>query len=399
MSSLAWIVLGEKARRVAKEALATECKTFTENPSLLNSPYFVKASVPFDVLDTFLSFVEGHNVPITSQNISGLWQLSDEFGFGRFLSRLSSLGQSQCSDFVDRQDEQVRDHERRLSALESSFRDRESLFARLDEFLRFESEFRAFATEIRDELERQHCSVRSSLSELEVKLRSGIDSISELKSRPEAVSSSAHEGERVQPAFNNGADGAFFKVAVVGPRADSDRRRKLIVLAEQFESFIDFEFLNVDEGPEPEGTSAALFCGVPPPSDWKAKVVRVCFRGDADRDADVEIDVRTGEGIGLALAAAVTRAKGSEDFTFCERGRSLVVTNAPFLGVKVFGRPEAATVERIVVEADVKCIEGFWSPLFPTLREIEFRWCSTHESDSGWSFKRRGGARCKLCCF
>jgi hypothetical protein len=91
MASTASIVLGIKRREVVKQALISECKVFAEKPSLLNTPYIVNAPVPSDVLDAFLSFVEGRDAPITPQNISGLWELSEEFGFGRFLSGISDF--------------------------------------------------------------------------------------------------------------------------------------------------------------------------------------------------------------------------------------------------------------------------------------------------------------------
>jgi hypothetical protein len=170
---------------------------------------------------------------------------------------------------------------------------RESFFVQMEDFRRFESEFRAFATDIRNELQTRLCSVQSSLSKVDAKPRSDIGYVSD--------ASAAQEDERVPCAFRSVGDDYVFKVAVVGPRADSQRRQKLIVLAEQFESSLEFEFLNVDEGPEPEGTHVSIFCGVPPPSEWGPNVLRVCFRGDADREAEVEIDLQTGEGIASSL--------------------------------------------------------------------------------------------------
>jgi hypothetical protein len=178
------------------------------------------------------------------------------------------------------------------------------------------------------------------------------------RSSPAALAPVAHEDERQSSVYERGFHPPVIRVAVVGPRTDSERRQKLIDITKQFETAFDFEFLKIDEGPNPP--------------DCPGEVLRVCFRGDADPEADV--DIETGDGIALLLAAIASRAI-----------------------------PEASKVERIVVDTKVCHLGGIWSPLFPKLHEIEFRtncvnvfphtFAGVHEGDSSWSSKRSGGAR------
>jgi hypothetical protein len=61
-----------------------------------------------------------------------------------------------------------------------------------------------------------------------------------------------------------------------------------------------------------------------------------------------------------------------DKFSFEDGGRSLVLTHDAPWGVDVLGRPEAATVERIVVSMGVGEIAGIWSPLFGTFTGSSF---------------------------
>jgi regulator of replication initiation timing len=78
------LVLGGTTFSVSRAALTKTCEIFQANPGLLTVPYLVRSTVSEDVLIHFVGFINGEPPVITLSNISGLFVLSQEFGF-RFL--------------------------------------------------------------------------------------------------------------------------------------------------------------------------------------------------------------------------------------------------------------------------------------------------------------------------
>jgi hypothetical protein len=123
-------------------------------------------------------------------------------------------------------------------------------------------------------------------------------------------------------------DSSVFKVAVVGPLGDSGRQRTLIGCAEQFESSVNFEFLNIECGSAlPPKTDAVLQCVPGQPIECDCVRLLVGFVGDSVVDSDIEVNLQTGADVGRALAAAVCESKGSSYVTFADGIRTLRVSS------------------------------------------------------------------------
>jgi hypothetical protein len=107
------------------DSLIRGCRLFADNPILVQTPYVVRSRCSLAVVEAFIGFVEGGKVKITSENVSGLWQLSEEFGFSCLLKDFLSLGKGNDENVRERllaHDDELSKHERRLAALESRIR-------------------------------------------------------------------------------------------------------------------------------------------------------------------------------------------------------------------------------------------------------------------------------------
>jgi uncharacterized coiled-coil protein SlyX len=112
MSSVT-LILGRATFSVGRRLLVGNCDLFGNNPLLTTSPYSVKSPVPLDVFREFIEAIEDKAVDVTNQNVSGLSQLCNEFGFQRLLSKISSFRAS--PEFKDSADAEARS---RILALE-----------------------------------------------------------------------------------------------------------------------------------------------------------------------------------------------------------------------------------------------------------------------------------------
>jgi hypothetical protein len=83
------LLLGDLNLEVATQDLMIHCKVFSDNPSLLTTPYHVRSSVSSDSLWQFVDAVQGRVPPITPDNITDLMLLADEFGFAALATRLT----------------------------------------------------------------------------------------------------------------------------------------------------------------------------------------------------------------------------------------------------------------------------------------------------------------------
>jgi hypothetical protein len=124
----ATLILGDTTLSVPVRPLVAKCSLFAENPSLAVSPYRVKSSAALDVFQQFLEAIEDKKVEVTNENIAGLAQLCEEFGFWSLLSKISAFqGSSEWVDSVDSEgrsrmlalEERVWQQERRLAAREA----------------------------------------------------------------------------------------------------------------------------------------------------------------------------------------------------------------------------------------------------------------------------------------
>jgi hypothetical protein len=92
----------------------SKCHLFQNNPTLLISPYRVQSPISLSVFREFLSALHGNPITITDTNFPQLLQLSEEFGFSEFSSRLS--------EFPSSLDFNTSNTRRRISALEEQSR-------------------------------------------------------------------------------------------------------------------------------------------------------------------------------------------------------------------------------------------------------------------------------------
>jgi uncharacterized coiled-coil protein SlyX len=105
------LILDGEAFSLPNSIITKNCKLFTTDPTLLDSPYHVKSRVRLDVFRLFLEAVKGTSVTITNQNVSELSQLCSEFGFSALANEISTFLAS--PDFKD-----VHSANARISALE-----------------------------------------------------------------------------------------------------------------------------------------------------------------------------------------------------------------------------------------------------------------------------------------
>jgi hypothetical protein len=241
---IATLLLDDAALSVSRTSLTNTCALFTANPTLADSPYRVRSSVPLDLLRLFLSAVEGTAAEITADNCGGLWQLSGEFGFGCLAERLSSFcgwgnfawGKSRLCELEAR----VSAHDRGLARLQSARPDPApaAVLRRLE-------------------------AVERELSDLKYGRRE----------------------------FKSAANDKVFKVAVVGFADDSERLLSLIEFCERYECAVDFEFLLAD-GSLPPSTDGVLLCCPSRAFGGAPAVVRVGFAGDCVAGADVVVGFR-----------------------------------------------------------------------------------------------------------
>jgi hypothetical protein len=126
--SEATLLLGDEAFTVQIQSLIAKCNLFATNACLVTSPYRVNCVVPPAVFRLFLDAIEGRDVTLTNANITSLAQLSGEFGFRSFSSKLSSFHmtddvsatiQSDTRIHLCELEELVSQQERRLVRLEA----------------------------------------------------------------------------------------------------------------------------------------------------------------------------------------------------------------------------------------------------------------------------------------
>jgi hypothetical protein len=86
------LVLGESTFPVASQALRQACGLFGGESAL--SHCHVQSRVPLSHFWLFFEPVQGNEIQMTNENVSGLSQLCDEFGFRSLSSKLSAFRDS-----------------------------------------------------------------------------------------------------------------------------------------------------------------------------------------------------------------------------------------------------------------------------------------------------------------
>jgi hypothetical protein len=66
---------------ISSNLIVSKCDLFKRDPTLTLKPYSIKSRVAVSVFRDFISALKGELVPITNENLSGLLDLSREFGF------------------------------------------------------------------------------------------------------------------------------------------------------------------------------------------------------------------------------------------------------------------------------------------------------------------------------
>jgi uncharacterized coiled-coil protein SlyX len=108
--------------------LVANCDLFATNAALAGRPYRVRSSVPLGVFRQFLAAIEGKGVDVTNENVSGMAQLCNEFGFQSLSSKLSAFRNSitykdsadaEARSRISALEERVSQQERRIAALEA----------------------------------------------------------------------------------------------------------------------------------------------------------------------------------------------------------------------------------------------------------------------------------------
>lgn len=102
MSGRAKIVVDGTTLEVNSNSLLRGCRLFAENPILVRTPSAIRSPASLPVVQDFIGFVEGRAVIITPHNASGLWLLSEEFGFDCLLKEFSKLGKGIDSESRER---------------------------------------------------------------------------------------------------------------------------------------------------------------------------------------------------------------------------------------------------------------------------------------------------------
>jgi uncharacterized coiled-coil protein SlyX len=145
------LVLGEATLAVASQTLERACGIFAAGSP--PSRYRVQSQVPLGLFQLFLEAVKGNDIQITSENVSGLCQLCEEFEFRRLSPKLSAFRDS--PSFKDSADAEARisaleerdsQQERRLAALEA----KQSQLAQLPaELARVQADLARVTSEVR----------------------------------------------------------------------------------------------------------------------------------------------------------------------------------------------------------------------------------------------------------
>jgi hypothetical protein len=73
---------------VPVDQVVMKCNLFRQNRALTASPYIVQSSVPLAIFRQFVSVLDRNEIKITTKNVSGLYRLCDEFGFGELRAQL-----------------------------------------------------------------------------------------------------------------------------------------------------------------------------------------------------------------------------------------------------------------------------------------------------------------------
>jgi hypothetical protein len=71
--------------------MITKCTLFSNAPTLTLSPSQIQSPISLSIFRDFVTALNGQTIEITTANLSGLDQLSKEFGFSEFSSKLSKF--------------------------------------------------------------------------------------------------------------------------------------------------------------------------------------------------------------------------------------------------------------------------------------------------------------------
>jgi hypothetical protein len=98
-----FLVHPEETLTVPISQAITKCSLFRNDLTLTSAPYFVQSPISLSIFRDFVSALEDKTINITSTNFRGLQQLSDEFGFHKFATQLSTF----CYSSLNFQSEQI----------------------------------------------------------------------------------------------------------------------------------------------------------------------------------------------------------------------------------------------------------------------------------------------------
>jgi DNA repair exonuclease SbcCD ATPase subunit len=101
-----------------------KCDLFKNNLKLVGSPYTLTSRVPLKVFLQFILALEDNPIEVTKDNLSGVLELSHEFGFQSLTALLSnyrhSLEIQELRQQQSRFDERARQYENEIALLQSS---------------------------------------------------------------------------------------------------------------------------------------------------------------------------------------------------------------------------------------------------------------------------------------
>jgi hypothetical protein len=131
----------EEQHEIPVRQAINKCSLFEDNPKLVSTPYTIQTSIPITIFRDFVSELKGNTISITESNFSGLSQLSEEFGFGDFRTKLSEFRSS-----IKSRETETRT---RIAFLEEKAQSYDSDIATLQsDFAHFLTKFELFETHI-----------------------------------------------------------------------------------------------------------------------------------------------------------------------------------------------------------------------------------------------------------